>query len=136
LSDLRYVDDPWEDEDSWTPNRKPKWMLPRENLERRILRAIGRKYYPDKKIRHFVVMIVKSSQSLDDGFESKYPTEWIEFCCEWAESKRARKEIVSLKGLVTFIMREEAKEDFLAKYEKKYGTRDADDDDVTFSFRG
>lgn len=116
----RYVDDPFDD-DEWTPNRRPKWMKPETSLERRMLRAVGRKFYPDKKMKLHVRLIVKAAISLDTGITSKYPIEWIEDRCRAAETMRKKKRMIQLKGLLTMIEREENKKDFIDRYvpEKK-----------------
>lgn len=132
LNEPRYVEDPFEDE--FNPRRRPKWMIPQKPLEVRILSAVGRKYYPDKHLRSEVLRIVKASMSLDSGVESEYPTEWVEYCCEWAEGKRAKRSMVQLKGLLSFINRKEAKEEFLDKYEREYESVEDDDDDYLLYF--
>ena len=125
----QYVDDPFDD-DEWSPHKRPKWMSPSQSrpIEKRILEAVGRKYYPDRAIRSEIIKIAKGSMSLDSGVVSEYPTEWIEFCCEWAESKRAKGSIVQLKGLVTFINRKEARQEFIDDFKEEY------DDDFDFLF--
>jgi hypothetical protein len=133
MSDPRYVEpgDEFGDGNSWNPRARPKWMKPETDLEKRILRSVGRKYYPDKYLKTEVRLIVKAAISLDEGIESEYPTEWIEYCCEWAEGKRAKGSMVQLKGLLTFINREEAKQSFLDRYEKEYEPMD---DDLEYDF--
>jgi hypothetical protein len=107
------------DEDNWTANRRPKWSIPESSLERRILRAVGRKYYPDSKMKYHVRLITKAAVSLDSGIVSEYPIEWIEDRCEAVESMRKKRKLVELKGLITMINREEDKQDFINKYVPK-----------------
>lgn len=127
MDEPRYVEDPFEDE--FNPRGRPKWTIPQKPLEERILSAVGRKYYPNKHLRSEVLKVTKAAMSLDSGVESVFPTEWIEFCCEWAESARKKRKMVDLKGLLTFINREEAKEEFLDKYEAEFEPADDDDDE-------
>ena len=114
----RYVDDPFED-DQWTPNRRPKWAKPETSLERRILRAVGRKWYPDNKMKLHVRLVTKAAISLNSGIVSEYPLEWIEDRCQAVESMRKKRKMVQLKGLLTMIGREEDKKDFINRYVPK-----------------
>lgn len=120
----KYVDNPFEDDD-WTPgNRRPKWMTPITDVEKRVFLAVGygnKKFYrhDEKKERSFLKEISKSSVSVDIG-PSRYPSEWIDYCCEWAEAKRAKGGSVGLKGIITFIKNEEARDRFLSDYRDKY----------------
>jgi hypothetical protein len=127
MPEPRYVEPGDEFEDGgWNPRARPKWMKPETELEKRILEAVGRRYYPDKYTKTEVRLIVKAAISLDEGIESEYPTEWIEYCCEWAEGKRAKGSMVQIKGLLTFINREEAKKDFLDRYDDDYENDEED----------
>jgi hypothetical protein len=126
-----YVDDPFEDDD-WVPGgRRPKWKYPQSDVEKMVMEACGRKgmkYYKQRLSpeRQGLIMISKSAMSLDSGVVSKYPLEWIETICEWGRSKRAKGSPLPLKALVTAIMNEDRKQEFLVKHEKEYGIIDGD----------
>jgi len=122
----RYVDagDEFEDDD-WTPGagrKRPKWMIPQSNIERRMLRAIHphKKFYNenDKKARERAILIAKGALNMDGGVVSEYPEQWIEHCCKYIERMRKEeKRIYSLKGLITIIENKERRDRFILEYE-------------------
>jgi len=87
---------------------RPKWMLPDSNYEKRILDAVGRKYYKARYERTQVLQITKAMLPLAKAGGGRYPVEWVEVCCKWAEKQRKSRRIIQLPGLLSLINREEA----------------------------
>lgn len=106
------VGEEFDDDDQWTPNRRPKWMSPSTQTEVLILRTVHRKYYPDKNLRHEVVMIAKNP--------NKYPIEWIKDRCDVVTKMRKKRKLVGLKGLITMITREDDLNEFMLKNRNKF----------------
>lgn len=93
--------------------QRPKWQSPKGVWQKRILRAAHRKYYRDREeqtvCNHIARQAVTKAVSIDG-----WPTEWIEYCCQWCEKKWFNNKPVKLWGLLNFIMDDDKKNDWLA----------------------
>lgn len=95
------------DEDGLEPEgrwSRPKWQTPSSELQKRILKTVGLKYFPDKDIRYWVNKIDKGAQSV--GGLCKYPQDWIDECLKYVALERGKGRLIGLKGLVTIVMNE------------------------------
>lgn len=106
-------------------DKHPKWMLPSTDFQKRVLEAAHRKYWPSakeggKEQRSKIIMIEKSMSIIS----IKYPSNWIEHCLQWYESKN-KTGYVPLQGLVTFIEDEDKRNVFLAKEKAARGSSNA-----------
>jgi hypothetical protein len=123
MSEPEYVDpdDPFGDH-SYKGRQRPKWTMPKTKAERDLLSAVGRKYYEDHAHRAMNLMITKAMLSLITGVVSKFPTEWVEYCCQWAIKKRKSSPPVPIdwKGLLSFIHNDDAKNKFVERWLHKH----------------
>ena len=113
--EIRYVEDPFEDEDyGRVARRRPKWQSPATPFELAVLSAAKRKYWPDKTVRHHFIMIEKAMQPMTEIATPEMPIEWVRHCVKWFRNKNKRG-YISVKGLLTFINDEDKKNDFVRK---------------------
>lgn len=114
--ELEYVYD-----DETRPVKRPKWQYPPSEEVRLILEAVHRKYFkPDEKdLRHKIVLITRAMMPMSSGVLSKYPAEWVKNCCDWASTKWAKGEPITLKGLVTLLSNEDSRAEFVASFCRK-----------------
>lgn len=122
MTEPRYVDVD-EEGRSLTPQKFPGWTSPKGNIQRTMLNAVGRKRYKNRDEQSACNEVARQSLSLRQT-GSPYPTEWIEFCCEWAAGKREKNEFVNLKGLLSFIKNDEAMNEWLEKNRSRYERTD------------
>ena len=104
---------------------RAQWQTPKGRWQKRILSAVGRKYYRPKsqggrKEQEVVNSIAKQAVPMELSADG-YSEEWIEFCCKWAEAKRRTTppQWIGLAGLVSFITNQDAKADWLSKNQGK-----------------
>lgn len=120
MSEPRYVDNPFDDFDEENP-RMPKWRVPSTPFQRRILAACKRKYWPPKhqhgkETRGKFIMIEKALVPISMG-DTPYPLEWVESCIDWFERKN-RAGYVPIRGLLTLLDDEDAKNEFVAQWKE------------------
>ena len=124
---LEYSDgDPWDNE---IKDKRPKYSKPSTGFEIRVLKAVGRKYYPwpkdiyydrYRRYKGIYSMISKAMLPLSGGIISTYPTEWVDHCIEWARQQRQKGILIGIKGLTTLILNVDAKEKFIRYFVKEH----------------
>jgi|WetSurSiteA1Bulk_404760.scaffolds.fasta_scaffold48178_2 hypothetical protein len=125
VDEPEYVDDGNEFGDySVSRPGMPKWRVPSTDLQRRILSASHRKYWPPKdeggrELRSFFIGVERSMLSLMTGSQSFYPAEWVEYCVAWYERK-CKKKPMPLKALCTFLMDTDALNQFVKKWQHEH----------------
>jgi hypothetical protein len=102
--------------------RRADWQTPKGKWQKRILRAVNRKYYKAKAVggreeQSVCNQIARQAVPMEVSIEG-WPEEWVEFCCKWAEKKWASKQYISLWALLNFIMDHDKKSNWLAKKPK------------------
>jgi len=109
--------DPFEDE--FNPLAVQDWQRPSEN-GLLILSVFKRRRYNQKWEQREVEKIAEGMEWLEDNPDCEYPIEWIEQCLDWVRGKHKQRQRVQLKGLLTLINREEAREDFVYRWKQDY----------------
>jgi hypothetical protein len=130
--EIRYVDDPWEDEETGYSGRRPKWMSPSTPFQKQVLAAAHRKYWPDKTTRSRFVMIEKAMQPMRHVMTPEMPEEWVKNCLQWFKNKN-KKGFIPLKGLLTLINNEDRKSDFIRKNRSSILQEEEIDDDDPYA---
>jgi len=127
---ITYADpeDPYEDQPQ---NRKmPKYRMPTTEFQRRILRTVRMKHFPDdtykfnrRRFKSVYIMIEKSMVSLSMSRDGPNSYEWVEAAISWVTSKRliGKK---GLKALTSFIKNNDRMQDFIAAWLKKNSDQD------------
>lgn len=115
----RYVNDPFGDFDEQKPG-VPKWRIPTTLLQKRILAAARRKYWPPKhqngqEIRGKIILIERAMIPLSIAPGAVWPEEWVEQCVDWFE-KRNKAGYIPLKGLLTLLEDVDARTEFVQKW--------------------
>jgi len=142
MDEPRYVTDPFEDFDEQKPG-VPKWRMPTTPLQKRILAAARRKYWPPKhqrgqEIRGKIILIERAMTPLSVTPGAVWPEEWVEQCVDWFE-KSNRTGYVSLKGLITLLENVDARIEFVQKWKSSKREANADytgDEDYAQDTRG
>lgn len=114
-----YVDAGDEFDAEYVP-RIPKWRLASTDLQKRLLDAAGRTYWPEgaegKTLRGKFIAVEKAMMPMKSGVVSDWPTEWVEHCLKWYEGKkRTFVNPVPLKGFFTFLYDKDKKTTFVVR---------------------
>jgi hypothetical protein len=78
MTNIRYVDDPFEDVD---------WKFPVNDFERRVLAAVGRKYFDTQENARKLRTIAKRVQAQSPP----YPIQYVDLQIEWARKKNMNR---------------------------------------------
>jgi hypothetical protein len=113
----RYVDNV----DEINTNRRKVFQIPTTNFQKRILAAVRKKYFSPYREEEYspIREIEKAMLSLNSNIVSKYPTEWIDNCIDWAIAKYRQGQFVGMKGLLSLIRNQDRKADFVTKWQNK-----------------
>jgi hypothetical protein len=95
--------------------RRPKWMTPPTPFQREFLASVGRKYFQFRNERSQMYEI-ESKTKIQEGESGlmMLPEEWVNFCMDWARKKRLNREMVGLQGLISFVLNEDAKQNWIS----------------------
>ena len=115
------VEDDEDDGSGVGVNRRPKWSLPDNPFEKRLLDACHRKYFrKGEKSRVKAIEKAMISIRINPGNPPKYPTEFVEEMIKWAIGKNKGKyAIVQLPSLLSAIEKEDNRTDWLSRYRRK-----------------
>jgi hypothetical protein len=127
----RYTDEPFDDGEMTFGAKRPKWMIPQTEFEKKVLDIFGMQYYPktmagnipthSKEMRFKLILIGKSMVSLEMGKDVEYPTEWVMSVLKWYHSLH----LVGWRGLKAFLNSchdREWRSRFVAEWRKKRAT--------------
>jgi hypothetical protein len=133
----RYVEDPFNDDlpPLYGPKR-PKWMAPQTEFEKKVLGAFGMRFYPRKMVgerttnsremRSKLVEIGKSMVSLESGLEAVYPSEWVMAVLEWYKAHQ-RMGWMALRAFLNSLHNTQWRDDFVAQWKKDHQAKGSDD---------
>ena len=107
-----------------------KWQVLDTPLQHRVASIFRLSHWPTraksginyKDIRTKLIVIERSMMSMlaTRGKLPEMPTEWVDFCIDWCEKKREHDEMISVKGLVSFIENTQRKEQWIARWQLEH----------------
>jgi hypothetical protein len=129
-SEPRYVEDPFDDDlpAQYKPSR-PKWMVPQNEFEIKVLHTLGMHFYPQrivagkptnsKDMRSKLIEIGKSMVSLESGLDAVYPTEWVMSVLDWYR-QHGRRGWTALKSFLNSLHNTQWRDDFVVEWRKDH----------------
>jgi hypothetical protein len=128
-ADVRYVEDPFGDGTTVEFGvKRPKWMSPGSDFEKRVLSSLGMQYYPKKEfkgkvMRSRLIEIGRSLVSLESGLVARYPTEWVIAVLHWFMCKRLKGH-TALRGFLNSLEDTDWRDRYVREWQAAHHTAD------------
>ena len=107
-------------------NTRPKWQIPKTDLQIRFLAVVNARYWKSKETRSRFIIIEKSiSDQL--GTNQPYPRGWIEQCIKWAKKKNMSGGYITLDAVISLINNEDKRTQWAGRQPKINVEVDVDD---------